>query len=111
MIKLYGIKNCSSVKKGIDFLNSKGISFDFLDIKKISEEELDFFLSKKSFDALINTSGMSAKNLKINKEFISNSSIDELKHIVLQNPSLIKRPVICIDNVVLVGKEYENFQF
>ena len=111
MIKLYGIKNCSSVKKGIDFLNSKGISFDFLDIKKISEEELDFFLSKKSFDALINTSGMSAKNLKINKEFISNSSIDELKHIVLQNPSLIKSPVICIDNVVLVGKEYENFQF
>ena len=111
MIRLYGIKNCSSVKKAIDFLNSKELSFEFLDIKKINEDELDFFLSKKSFDLLINTKGTSARKANINQDFIAKSSEDDLKKLILQNPSLIKRPVICIDNTVLIGKEYENFKF
>ncbi len=79
MIRLYGIKNCSSVKKAIDFLNSKELSFEFLDIKKINEDELDFFLSKKSFDLLINTKGTSARKANINQDFIAKSSEDDLK--------------------------------
>ena len=109
MIKLYGIKYCSSVKKGIEFLEAKKLDFEFLDIKKLSEKELDFFLSKKPFEVLINTAGMSARKLNINKDFIAKSSKDELKNIVLTNPSLIKRPVICLDDTVLVGKEYEQY--
>ena len=111
MIRLYGIKNCSSVKKAIDFLNSKELSFEFLDIKKINEDELDFFLSKKSFDLLINTKGTSARKANITQDFIAKSSEDDLKKLILQNPSLIKRPVICVDDTVLIGKEYENFKF
>lgn len=39
-MKLYGIKNCNSVKKAMDALMQKGIVFDFIDIKKINQDIL-----------------------------------------------------------------------
>ena len=34
MIRLYGIKNCNSVRKAISFLKEKGLEFEFIDFKK-----------------------------------------------------------------------------
>lgn len=108
MIKIYGIKNCSSVKKGLDFLDNKGLEFEFLDIKKIDETTLNSWLEKKGFDILINLAGMTAKKLALNKEKLAKLSDNELKNMILDNPSLIKRPVIEYKGAVYVGKEYEN---
>ena len=35
MIYVYGIKNCNTVKKGLDWLNGNKIEFEFFDVKKI----------------------------------------------------------------------------
>lgn len=64
-MKLYGIKNCTSVKKAMDALRAGGLEFDFLDIKKIDEGVLDFWLSQREFKELINTAGMMAKKLAL----------------------------------------------
>ena len=34
MLRLYGIKNCNTVKKSIDWLNGQKINFEFMDVKK-----------------------------------------------------------------------------
>ncbi|AJC87916.1 Spx/MgsR family RNA polymerase-binding regulatory protein [Campylobacter insulaenigrae] len=109
MLKFYGIKNCNSVKKAMDYLNSKQIEFEFLDIKKLDEETLNFWLSKRSILELVNTAGMSARKIGLNKEKLQNLSQDEIKAMVLQSPTLIKRPLIVKDDEVFIAKEYESF--
>ncbi|XMD73087.1 arsenate reductase (ArsC) family protein [Campylobacter lari] len=109
MLKFYGIKNCNSVKKAIDYLNSKQIEFEFLDIKKLDEQTLDFWLSKRSVLELVNTAGMSARKLGLNKDKLQNLNQDEIKTMILQNPTLIKRPLIIKDDEVFIAKEYESF--
>lgn len=99
-MKVYGIKNCNSVKKALDALNQKGIDFEFLDIKKLDESILNIWLKQKSFQELINTTGTTAKKLGLN---------NELKSLILDNPSCIKRPVIMFKNRLYIGKEYEAF--
>ncbi|EAJ6141980.1 Spx/MgsR family RNA polymerase-binding regulatory protein [Campylobacter lari] len=109
MLKFYGIKNCNSVKKAMDYLNSKKIEFEFLDIKKLDEETLDFWLSKRNVLELVNTAGMSARKLGLSKEKLKNLSQNEIKAVILENPTLIKRPLIAKDDEVFIAKEYESF--
>lgn len=109
MLKFYGIKNCNSVKNAIEFLKSKQIEIEFLDIKKLDEKTLDFWLSKRSVLELVNTAGMSARKIGLNKEKLQSLSQDEIKAMILQSPTLIKRPLIVKDDEVFIAKEYESF--
>lgn len=43
-MKVYGIKNCNSVKKALEFLDKKALEFDFIDIKKIDLGVLENWL-------------------------------------------------------------------
>ncbi|OCX42228.1 ArsC family transcriptional regulator [Campylobacter ornithocola] len=109
MLKFYGIKNCNSVKKAMDYLNSKQIKFEFFDIKKLDEITLNFWLSKRSILELVNTAGMSARKIGLSKEKLQSLSQDEIKAIILQSPTLIKRPLIVKDDEIFIAKEYEDF--
>jgi arsenate reductase len=44
-VKVYGIRNCASVKKAKEFLDSHNIDYEFVDINKnkIDSEKLDFW--------------------------------------------------------------------
>lgn len=107
-MKLYGIKNCNSVKKAIDALNEKNINFEFFDIKKINAELLQTWLDKRKINDFINTSGMTARKISLTKDKVSQSSENDLKQCVLDHPSLIKRPVIVYKDMIFIAKEYEN---
>lgn len=109
-MKIYGIKNCNAVKKGCEFVENLGFEYEFLDIKKLDEATLQIWLKQKSFESLINTAGLSAKKLGLNKEKVLHLSQNELKKLVLQSPTLIKRPIIDHKGQIFVGKEYENLK-
>ncbi|TKX29972.1 arsenate reductase family protein [Campylobacter estrildidarum] len=109
MLKFYGIKNCNSVKKAQDFLSNKELKFDFFDIKKLDEKTLDDWLSKRDILEFINTAGTTSKKLGLNKDKIINLDKNDLKQIVLNNPSCIKRPIIDKNGQIYIGKEYESF--
>ncbi|EAH5217129.1 ArsC family transcriptional regulator [Campylobacter upsaliensis] len=107
-MKLYGIKNCGSVKKAMEFLKVKGVEFEFLDIKKIDEDILNSWLEKREIKDLPNLSGTSARKLNLNKEKMNALAKEELKKMILETPSLIKRPVIEYRGQIYIAKEYEN---
>ncbi|MBS4240555.1 ArsC/Spx/MgsR family protein [Campylobacter vulpis] len=107
-MKLYGIKNCGSVKKAMEFLKVKGVEFEFLDIKKINESTLNSWLEKRKIEDFPNLSGMSARKLNLNKEKMKALAKEELKAMILETPSLIKRPVIEYRGQIYIAKEYEN---
>lgn len=47
-MKVYGIRNCNTVKKALDWLNENHIEFEFHDFKKlgISESKLEEWTNK-----------------------------------------------------------------
>ncbi len=105
-MKLYGIKNCSTVKKALCAL--KGFDLEFLDLKKLDEHTLNSWLRQKSFEELINTAGTTAKKLALSKDRLKILSQEELFDLILKNPSLIKRPVIEFKGQIFIAKEYEK---
>lgn len=108
-MKLFGIKACNSVKKACLFLENANLAYEFKDIKKLDEANLDLWLRQKSFNELINTAGTTAKKLGLNKDRLATLKEDELRALVLANPSLIKRPLIEKEGKIYIGKEYEHF--
>ncbi|WP_276882711.1 ArsC/Spx/MgsR family protein [Campylobacter cuniculorum] len=105
-MKLYGIKNCNSVKKAMIALEK--FNFEFLDIKRINKEILSSWLKQKTFEELINTNGTTARKLALTKDKLKNLNEEELKNLILENPSIIKRPVVEFKNEIFVSKEYEK---
>lgn len=51
---------------------------------------------------------MSARKLNLNKEKMNALTKEELKKMILETPSLIKRPVIEYKGQIYIAKEYEN---
>ncbi|MBK1992390.1 ArsC family transcriptional regulator [Campylobacter sp. 2018MI35] len=92
----------------MDFLTQKQLTFVFKDIKKIDNNILNLWLLKRNLNELINLSSTSARKLNLNKEKLQSLSKEELFNIVLLNPTLIKRPIIEINNEILIGKDYEK---
>lgn len=99
-MKVYGITTCDSVKKATSYLKAKGLSFEFVDLKKeaVGEERLDAWLSKQPMEVLFNTRGTKFRTLGLDKQM----SVDEKKVWLLKEQLLFKRPIIECDNGSLV---------
>jgi len=64
-ITIYGIKNCSTMKKAFDWLNERGVAYRFHDYKKggIDAETLQRWCDRAGREALINTRGTTWRKL------------------------------------------------
>jgi len=108
MIKLYGIPNCDTIKKARKWLKDNNTDYEFHDYKKLGvpEKELKAWVKQLGWEVLLNKRGTTWRKLD---EDIKNS-VDEASaiQIMLDNASIIKRPVLVKDKTILVGfKESE----
>jgi len=101
-ITLFGIPNCDTVKKARTWLEQQAIPFDFHNFKKegLSAEQVELWLKKIDFDTLINRKGTSWRALSEEQKNQAASKAGALV-LVLENPSLIKRPVLQIGDNTL----------
>jgi arsenate reductase len=99
MIYLFGISNCDTVKKARTYLESRSISFEFVDFKKTAPTFDSIQLWKKAFGGLpVNVKGQTYKKHAAEYEALS----DKAKiAFICKNPSMIKRPILQKDNNVL----------
>lgn len=111
MTTLYGIANCDTIKKARKWLEQRGFAYSFHDYKKsgISAEKLAGWCKELGWEALLNKGGTTFRKLPE----VNRTNIDEAKAIILmlENPSMIKRPVLEHDDLLLVGfkgSEYES---
>ncbi len=97
-MQLYGIPNCSTVKKARDWLDQHGCNYSFHDFKKnaLNEALLSDWLSQTPLEKLINRAGMTWRNLS-EAEKASAQHADTARQLMLAKPSLIKRPVLIKD--------------
>lgn len=102
-MKLYGIKNCDTVKKARKWLDNAGISHDFHDFKKdgLDSKLLARWEQAVGWEALLNRRGTTWR--KLPDEVRDNISAQSAHNIMLDNPSIIKRPVVELGDAVSVG--------
>ncbi len=110
MIKVYGIKNCDSVRKALRYLKERGVDFEFVDFKKtpVGCEKIDEWLRKVEMKTLFNKRGTKYRLLKLKELNLDESGMREW---LCRENLLIKRPVIELDNgEVLVGFDEEKYR-
>ena len=110
-MKVYGIKNCDTVKKALKWLESNNIDYDFHDFKKsgISAEKLKEWSAKLGWEPLINKGGSTWKKLDAETQNrITNEN--EAFELMQEKTSVIKRPVIENDQDILIGFDENMYQ-
>lgn len=109
-ITIYGIKNCDTMKKARDWLDKKKVGYEFHDYKTqgIDRPVLEAWAKKVGWEVLLNKAGTTFKKLPDAKK----TGLDEKKAIalMLDQPSMIKRPVLDIGGKLTVGFKPEVYE-
>jgi Spx/MgsR family transcriptional regulator len=100
---LYGIKNCDTMKKARAWLDAKGVPYSFHDYKAegIDRPRLEAWARAVGWETLLNRAGTTFRKLPE----ADKADLDERKALalMLDQPSMIKRPVLDLDGRLLVG--------
>jgi Spx/MgsR family transcriptional regulator len=103
MNKLFGISNCDTIKKAKKWMTKNEIEYEFHDYKKegVPEKELKSWIKQVGWEVLLNKRGTTWRKL----DDSTKDSVDEKSaiQIMLENPSIIKRPVLDVNNTITVG--------
>lgn len=109
-VTLYGIRNCDTMKKARTWLESHGIDYHFHDYKTegASVAALEDWSDKAGWETLLNRAGTTFRKLPdADKQGIDR---DKAIRLMVAQPSLIKRPVLEKDGVILVGFHVEIYE-
>lgn len=101
-MQLFGIPNCSTVKKARDWLSNNSVAYEFNDFKKntINQDLLESWLSQMPWEKLINRAGMTWRNLS-DTEKLAVIDAKSALNLMLEKSSVIKRPVLVKDGKIL----------
>lgn len=109
---VYGIKNCDTVKKALDWLKKNKIEYEFHDYKSqgITDTKLKDWSKQVGWESLVNKKGMTWRQLddKTKDSIVKESSAIAL---MKEKTSVIKRPLIEQNGkVVTLGFEESNYK-
>jgi len=109
MVRLYGIKNCDSVKKAVKFLKENDIAYEFVDFKKtpVDCDTVTPWLEQVEMKKLFNTRGTTYRTLKLKE--LNLEDADKLQWLCKEN-LLIKRPVLDVDGKITVAFDLEIYK-
>lgn len=106
---IYGIKNCDTMKKARSWLEHGGFEYLFHDYKAsgIDREKLLEWSGVLGWKKLLNQSGTTFRKLPA----ADKEGLDETKAIslMLAQPSMIRRPVLESDGVIIAGFKPEEY--
>lgn len=109
MIHIYGIKNCGSVKKALDFFNTRGVAAVFHDFKSepVSRECIQGWADRSDLSVLFNTKGTTYRALNL-----KSLNLDDAGKIdwMARDNRLIKRPVVECNGTLLIGFNQSQYE-
>ncbi|MBN3215861.1 ArsC family reductase [Pectobacterium polaris] len=117
LFKLYGIKNCDTIKKARRWLDDQQVAYRFHDYRAdgLDEQQLQRFIDQLGFQALLNTRGTTWRKLseelreQINSD--TSDSAEAAKNLMLEQPAVIKRPLLITDDGhALLGFSIDSYQ-
>lgn len=110
-ITLYGIPNCDTVKKARTWLDANGVDYTFHDFKKngITRELIAGWLHDVPHDVLVNRKGTTWRGLS-DEQKAAVSDDKSATALMLESPSIIKRPVLSGAGKTSVGFTADAYQ-
>ncbi len=109
-VNIYGIKNCDTMKKARAWLDAHKVAYAFHDYKAsgIERTTLESWAGRAGWEVLLNRAGTTFRALPDAKK----EGLDAKKAIalMLEQPSMIKRPVLCVGTKLLVGFKPETYE-
>lgn len=111
-MKLYGISNCTSVKKARNWLDLNNIIYEFHDFKKqgVDKKTLASWLAQVPYEKLINRSSITWRSLDhlVKAAVLDNDSAINLMQ---DKTSVIKRPILIKDDqIISLGFDESAYQ-
>jgi len=102
-LTLYGIPNCDTVKKARTWLDAAGIAYVFHDFRKdgLDPAKLQDWIDAVGWEKLLNKAGTTFRKLPdADKAGLDTA---KAKALMLEQPAMIKRPVVEAADGVSVG--------
>ena len=98
------------MKKAFAWLEGNGIEYRLHDYKKsgISEDTVKTWLKQAGWEALVNTRGTTFRQLPPARQQDLNAA--KAAQLMVEAPSVIKRPVIETGKALLIGFDPERYQ-
>ena len=109
-VTLYGISSCDTIRKAKAWLKNQQIEFEFHDYRKqgLEQKLLQSMISELGWEAMLNRRGTTWRALpdKLKQQIDEASAI----RVMLDNPAIIKRPVLAHKNKLYLGFSVDSYQ-
>ena len=107
--KLFGIKNCDTMKKAWTWLDDHGVAYDFHDYKKLGLDRatLQGWMDRVGWEVLLNRAGTTFRKLPDADR--AGLDAEKAMGLMLAQPSMIKRPVLDTGTQLKVGFRPEDY--
>lgn len=103
MLRVYGIKNCDTVKKALKWLDGEGIAYSFHDLRTdgVNEEDVKRWAEALGWESLLNKRSTTWRELPEKDK--NDLDFDRAVMLMVKHPTLIKRPVFVGSSMILNG--------
>jgi arsenate reductase len=109
-MKVYGIRNCDTVKKARAWLESHGVAYEFHDYGKqgVDRALLERWVAEHGWESLLNRAGTTFRKLDpaLTRELDARKAVA----LMIDHPSAIKRPIAVDGKRTLVGFKPETYE-
>lgn len=103
---VYGYSKCSTVKKGLKFLDEQNIEYKYVDnvANKLTVEQIKEIheMSNQEIKKMFNTSGIKYRELNL-KDKLNDMTLEEKYELLASDGMLVKRPIFINNNQVRIG--------
>lgn len=110
MIRIYGIRNCDTIKKTLDWFDRQEAEYEFIDYKESppTPDLLRSWFPHVGWENLINKRGTTWR--RIDEKRREKLSPERAIELMTEYPSIIKRPVVDQRGLVSVGYNEQAFK-
>ncbi|MFP2770005.1 ArsC family reductase [Oceanisphaera sp. KMM 10153] len=108
-IRLYGIKNCDTVKKARKWLDQQGIDYRFVDHRSdgLDPTELQHWLERLGWEQVLNKRGTTYRALPDADK--ASLGPDTAAALLQAHPAMIKRPLLDLGDELHLGFKPELY--
>ena len=101
--RIYGIKNCDTMKKAFDWLKANGVAYEFHDYRAdgIDTKTVKAWCDRNGWEKVLNKASTTFKELPD----ADKADLDAQRAVALmtREPTMIKRPVLVVGDTVTNG--------
>lgn len=109
-VTLYGIPNCDTIKKARAWLSDHEVEFKFHDYRKqgLDKKQLQSMVSALGWESMLNRRGTTWRTLPDTLK--DRIDLESAISIMLDNPAIIKRPILAKDDQLHLGFSAAQYQ-